>query len=201
MRTALVGRWIGSSLVIAACALPAAASPRVPVNAEPNVVGGVGGVVHSSIEAEQDIDARAQIGLFGRLGFSHRWALQLDIARVRNDDDFRIYSTTASALHAFAWKPWLVPMIRLGVGWDSARGQFDDTALHAETGVLLELRLDGGFVLGADVGVGIRGPTVAVCLAEPGPNPDQMGVEIGGCAEPLYETTYRAAKLTFGVAF
>ncbi|MEO7733635.1 MAG: hypothetical protein ABIY55_21910 [Kofleriaceae bacterium] len=178
-------------LAVALAAAPVAAEP---VNKQPSVFGVQGGRVQTAAEADNGIDASDTLGLFVRKGFSHRWALQFDLSRTRQDD-WSIISSTASVMHAFGDSKRLVPMVRGGVGFDTS----DDTgAVHAEAAAVLELRLDGGLVLGADLSIGARNSPGVNCAydgydSQVGPN------TCGG--ESVFRSTYRAAKLTLGMAF
>jgi hypothetical protein len=153
--------------------------------------------VQTAAEADNGIDASDTLGLFFRRGFSHRWALQFDLSKARQDE-WSIVSSTASVMHAFGDSKRLVPMVRGGVGFDSSA---DTGAVHAEAAAVLELRLDGGLVLGVDLSIGARNSPGVSCAYEaydgyePRVGPDSCG------GESVFRSTYRAAKLTLGMAF
>ncbi len=178
-------------LGVALASAPVAAEP---VNKQASVFGVQGGRVQSAAEADNGLDASDTFGLFFRKGFSHRWALQFDLSKTRQTD-WSIVSSTASVMHAFGDSTWLVPLVRGGVGFDASN---QNAAVHAEAAAVLELRLDGGLVIGVDLSVGARnGPTIACVYDgyEPEISPDSCD------GESVFRSTYRAAKLTLGLAF
>lgn len=181
-------------ILVLGVALAAAPVAAEPVNKQPSVFGVQGGRVQTAAEANNGIDASDTLGLFVRKGFSHRWALQFDLSKARQDE-WSIVSSTASVMHAFGDSKRLVPLVRAGVGFDGAH---DTVALHAEAAAVLELRLDGGLVLGADLSVGARNSAGVMCAYDaydPQVGPDTCG------GESVFRSTYRAAKLTLGMAF
>lgn len=177
-----------------ALATPAAAEP---VNRQPSMFGVQGGLFHTAAEADNDVGSSGTLGLFFRRGFSHRWALQFDVSRVRHDD-WGIVSSTASVMHAFGASRRLVPMVRGGVGFDFATGRYDEGAVHAEAAAVLELRFDDGLVLGGDLSIGARNAPPVPCSLVDTP----MTVGPDNCeGASVFRSTYRAAKLTLGMAF
>jgi len=203
MRDSLTRPLVHGSRAAVVVAVVLAAGPAVAEpsarNAQPSVFGAQAGVVHTEAEAMNDVEASGTLGVFFRRGFSHRWALQFDLGRVRHDG-WSIVSSSASVMHAFGSSRWLVPLVRGGVGFDFTTGMYDESAVHAEAAAVLELHLDGGFVLGGDLSIGARNSDSAGC---PGIYvDDQPGVGPDACAGvSVFRSTYRAAKLTLGVAF
>jgi hypothetical protein len=199
MRDSLTRSLAGASGAVIVIGVALAAAPAVaqPVNAQPSIFGVQGGLVQTAAEANNDIGASGIVGMFLRRGFSHRWALQFDVSRVRHDD-WGIISSTASVMHAFGASRRLVPMIRGGVGFDVATGSYHDGAAHAEAAAVLELRLDSGLVIGGDLSIGARSSPVVPCSYDgfyPRVSPD-------ACEGPsVFRSTYRAAKLTLAMAF
>ena len=187
-------------MLVLGVALATAPAAAEPVNKQPSVFGVQGGRVHTAAEADFGIDASDTLGLFFRRGFSHRWALQFDLSKARQDD-WSIVSSTASVMHAFGDSKRLVPMIRGGVGFDTSN---DTTALHAEAAAVLELRLDGGLVLGADLSIGARDTPGVYCDYEAAGGYEPYGPQVAPDAcggESVFRSSYRAAKLTLGMAF
>jgi hypothetical protein len=198
MRESLNAWLVGGAVIACGLALAAPAAAE-PVNKEPSVFGVQGGAVQTAAEADFGIDASDTLGVFFRRGFSHRWALQFDLGKARQDD-WDIVSSTASVMHAFGDSKRFVPMIRGGVGFDTSS---DTMALHAEAAAVLELRLDGGLVIGVDLGIGARdtpGRSCAYDVYGPdyyrqyGPGPDSCGTE------SVFRSNYRVAKITLGMA-
>lgn len=198
MRESLSPGLMGGAVLAVGVALAAPAAAE-PVNKEPSVFGVQGGAVQTAAEADFGIGASDTLGLFFRRGFSHRWALQFDLNKARQDH-WDIVSSSASVMHAFGDSKWFVPMLRAGVGFDAS----DDTsALHAEAAAVLEVRSDSGIVLGLDLSVGARdtpGMSCAYDFYDPqyGPRIDPAPNSCGG--ESVFRSSYRAIKLTLGMA-
>jgi hypothetical protein len=164
---------------------------------QPSVLGVSLGVLQTSQEAMADVDPRGTTSLFGRVGLSRRWSLQVELGKTRNDDA-TIYTGTTSLAIALGSSQRLVPMVRGGAGLDLASGTYGTGGFHAEAAFVLEARFPGGFVLGGEFALGARAAAShRTCYYDAG-YPLLPGDDV--CGGPLDNTTYRAAKLTLGIA-
>lgn len=165
---------------------------------QPSVLGVSLGVMQTAQEAMDDVDPRGTTALFGRIGLSRRWSMQIDLGKTRDDDDAKIYTGTTSLAIALGSSQRLVPMVRGGAGLDVASGPSGGGGFHAEAAFVLEARFPGGFILGGDFALGARGAAAnRTCYYDAG-YPLLPGDDV--CRGRLSDTTYRAAKLTLGIA-
>jgi len=174
-----------SWLAVAALLAPAAASAR-PITA------GVGlGVTQA--EVNQNTDADHALALWGRVGLSPVFALQVELARIDGaDQNLQTRSGTVLGVVDLA-KGRAVPVLLFGAGLaqgSEASGEVDTH--HLEAGLGFEYRSPDGFVLGADIRIGDR--TID--------SDSRLMIETLWSPPPtLAEGQYRSARVTLGVKF
>jgi hypothetical protein len=176
-------------IALAATLLPAVS------HASPITVGVGLGRIQS--DYAYDDDAKDTKQLFGRVGFTPRLALQLELQKIENDG-FDIRSGTALLVVELGnTGGHLVPLLVAGLGIDRASNDYYETSgSHKEGGLGLEYRADGGLTIGADVRLGGR-------------SVDEQRYPVAYEDEPIYftpggimaEGEYRSARLYAAIRF
>lgn len=156
------------------------------------------GKTKSKVDASSGADANGTVAVFGRVAVTPRLGGQLELQRIKTDDSsVDIRTATALVVLELGGKGRLVPLLMLGYGADKATTSYgyEQTAHHTEAGVGLEYRVDGGFVIGADLRIGDR--TV---------DQQDYATPLEGDVKAfvpsqLRDGEYRAARLTLGLRF
>jgi hypothetical protein len=144
---------LASTLALFAILVPSAAMAGAVT------VGVHAGSLQTATDADNHNDAQSELGAFGRIAVAERLSLQLDIAQVsmRDEGDLSLTSITGSAVLDLVQGTQLVPIFLVGLGLDSASGDYyDASGTRSEIGVGLEYRAKTGFVVGIDVRAGHR---------------------------------------------
>ncbi|MFT3700710.1 MAG: hypothetical protein QM831_46625 [Kofleriaceae bacterium] len=120
----------------------------------PTFVFGVsGGMTQAEAESSQDPDG--EVGLLVRMS-GRRFGVELGMTKVSAPSDGGAKQFTGLAVLDLADGRW-VPQLFAGIGLDRAGQQYSSyDGTHVEVGAGLELRLDGGLVLGARFHIGDR---------------------------------------------
>jgi hypothetical protein len=174
-----------SWLAVAALLAPAAAEAR------PITAGAGLGLTQAEINSSSDPDHT--LSLWGRVGLSPVFALQLELARIDGaDQNLQTRSGTLLGVVDLA-KGRMVPVLVFGAGLAQGSAPSGDIDTHhLEAGLGLEYRSPDGFVLGADVRIGDR--TID--------SDSRVMIEtLWSPAPTLAEGQYRSARVTFGVQF
>jgi hypothetical protein len=128
-------------------------------SASAGVTAGVSaGLTHP--DQDSGSDANHTLGVFGRLGFTHRVSGQAELEKVdANNSNVDIRTITGVLVVDLGdHGPWM-PMLVAGIGFDHATMQYASGSVdghHIEGGFSLEYRADGGFTVGAGVRLGGR---------------------------------------------
>ncbi|MEP6865274.1 MAG: outer membrane beta-barrel protein [Deltaproteobacteria bacterium] len=157
-------------LAHAAVALLAAAGIA---SAGPVTVGAGLGITQDQTNSGQD--PNSTLSAFGRLALTHRFGVELDLAKVDTSSGYAAKMITGLAVLDLGDSVHWVPHVFAGLGYDQASvGYGDIQGHHFEGGLGLEYRTDGGFTIGARFHIGGRSidssPGVyplACCLYEP----------------------------------
>ncbi|MEJ7602379.1 MAG: outer membrane beta-barrel protein [Kofleriaceae bacterium] len=176
-----------------------AVMPATIATANPITAGVHAGVVNSASNADNAGDADTSLGLFGRLGFSHRISGQLELSRINLDDDYgaqgKIRSVTALVVVELGSHKNFHWLLVAGAGLDHAETAYDSTsANHFEGGMGLEYQAPGGFTIGADLRIGGRSVD------------DDEVYYVDDAPALIYapgidEGEYRSARITAGIRF
>lgn len=171
--------------------------------AQPITAGVSLGVANSATNADSGGDADTTVGLYGRLGFTSRISVQLELAKSDIEDDYTgnaigdVRSLTGLLIVELGSRRGFHPLIMAGVGVDTAETDYDETTgNHIEGGFGLEYRTPEGFVLGADFRFGGRSiDQEEIYYGEDNPTAGLI------YAPTIDEGEYRSARITAGIQF
>jgi len=123
------------------------------------------GISAGTVQSENDYDDEAEglLQAWGRVGLSGRLSAQLNLEKESmSNSDVRVRSGTAALVVELGPiggpKGRVFPLVFGGVGIDRADDGYGggQDGNHIEGGLGVELRLDGGFVIGVDARIGDR---------------------------------------------
>jgi hypothetical protein len=137
-------------LAYAALILAAATASAGPVT-----VGAGLGITQDQANSSQD--PYSTLSAFGRIALTHRFGVELDLAKVNTEPGYSARMITGLAVLDLGDSIHWVPHIFAGLGYDDANvGYGDYQGHHFEGGLGLEYRADGGFTVGARFHLGGR---------------------------------------------
>jgi hypothetical protein len=187
-------RLAAAALAVAAVALPALADAR-PFTA------GVG-IGRSQSKADAAGDASDTMQVFGRLSFTKRLAVQLELQKLQMPyGDATVRSGTLHLVVELGSRGHFVPLLFAGYGGDKLTDAYgyEISASHTEGGVALEYRADGGLTIGADLRLGGRSIDDGQYKIQPAYN-DNSSIALYQ-PETLQAGEYRSARIYAAVRF
>ena len=180
---------------IVVCALVLAPSLAA---AGPISAGVSAGAIQSQVDA--GTDPNHMLGLFGRFGFTPRFAGQLELQKIETTNENAIRTLGALAVFDLGRDPHFVPTLVAGLGYDREDPRYGaaTTGHHFEAGLGLEYRSDAGFVVGVEARIGTRSIDSESKIV---PLSGSGGVIFDAPTGFLHEGEYRLLRATAGVRF
>lgn len=178
-----------AGIALAALALPAVADAR------PLTLGA--GLGRTQSKANADGEASDTWQLFGRLGFTSRLAVQLEVQKIA-DPSIDVRSGTALLVVELGGKSNFVPLLVAGAGIDRASSgdYYESSGTHIEGGLGLEYRAEAGLTIGADLRLGGRSVDESDHIY-----PATEGYTALWAPYALTEGEYRSARITAAIRF
>ncbi|HTL35957.1 MAG TPA: hypothetical protein VL326_22660 [Kofleriaceae bacterium] len=180
--------------IAAIAALPSLADAR-PFTA------GVG-IGRSQSKADAEGEASDTLQVFGRLSFTKRLAVQLELQKLELPyDAATVRSGTLHLVVELGHRGHLFPLLFAGFGGDKFNDAYgyEISGSHTEGGAALEYRADGGLTIGADLRLGGRSIDDDQYKIQPVYN-DNSSIALYA-PETLQPGEYRSARIYAGVRF